>query len=431
MTDSEMKNVSENNFKIFGENHIFLAAGSLCALFITFFVSNADFTFQSKTTIFLSIVIFYLAFCYYIYFRQKRRAKIKTSESISENTDTIFNAEIEAKLLALEEANQYFGASLKPSDMFRLVASRIGEMISFDAGALFFVNQEKTELKIAFAVGENAKKLIGTEINLRKGLAGKTFQRGTAQTDEKLFLDKTVLSEELLKDFSKAIAVPLFHSDEIFGVLELFGAGENKFNQNSLRLLEAIGTRVAPLFLSSRAFETNLANALTDALTNLPNERAFFLVLENQIAESQRYRDERPLTILTFDIKNFADLNNRFGHTAGDRILEFAAGLLKQELRQMDFLARSMSDEFLAVLPTASEKITLEIIERVEKAFVSKTLEITPQEKINLKLNFGAASFGADGETPEQLLKHAILRKQQSKSAETSKILWFPKEFVN
>jgi len=137
------------------------------------------------------------------------------------------------------------------------------------------------------------------------------------------------------------------------------------------------------------------------------------------------------LAILTIDIKNFAEINEQYGHATGDRVLEYAAEMLKNQLRQMDFLARSVNDEFLAVLPTASDEITKEIIERVEKAFVSKPFEVLENEKIYLQLNFGAASFGKDGETLEQLLELAILRKQQSKSTESGKILWFPKEFVN
>src|SRR5207253_4107332 len=111
---------------------------------------------------------------------------------------------------------------------------------------------------------------------------------------------------------------------------------------------------VAPLVLSSMALERSRANALTDPTTDLPNERAFYLVLENQIAEAQRKQGDRPLTILAIDIKNFEDINRRFGHAAGDRALNFAAQLVKDNLRQMDFLARSTGDEFLVILPTAS-----------------------------------------------------------------------------
>ena len=227
------------------------------------------------------------------------------------------------------------------------------------------------------------------------------------------------------------MAVPLLQNSNTFGVLVFYGANKNYFDKNAQQLFEAVGTRVAPLFTASQAFEISLANALTDAVTNLPNERAFYLVLENQIAEAQRFRDERALTVLTIDIKNFDELNQQFGHATGDRILGYAAETIKNQLRQMDFLARASGDEFLTVLPKASDETTREIVERVEKAFVSKPFEVARGEKINLKLNFGAASFWKDGETAEQLLKHALLRKRQSKTAEENNILWFPKNYVN
>jgi diguanylate cyclase (GGDEF)-like protein len=183
--------------------------------------------------------------------------------------------------------------------------------------------------------------------------------------------------------------------------------------------------------LSSFAFEKSLLNALTDSLTNLPNERAFYLIVENKIAESQRFRETRPLSILTVDIKDFSLLNQQYGHAIGDRILAFAAKTIKEQLREMDFLARSTGDEFLAVLPTADEEITKEIVGRVERAFVSNQFVVSRQEKFNLALNFGAGTFWKDGETVSQLLQHARLRKQQSKSTEKSKVLWFPREYVN
>ena len=90
----------------------------------------------------------------------------------------------------------------------------------------------------------------------------------------------------------------------------------------------------------------------------MPNERSFYLVLENQIAQTQRNSRERPLTVLAIDIINFDEINRRFGHSAGDRILYYAAGTIKNQLRRMDFSARTTGDEFLAALPTASEEVS-------------------------------------------------------------------------
>ncbi len=427
-----MKNLSQNNLKSLGKSYLLLAIISLCALVVTFLVSNFNFKFETKLWVFVSVVLLYLLVCFIIYTRQKRNSQNSSTEI---SNDSIINIEIEGKLQALEEVHQFFGASLKSKDIFRLVASRVNEIIPFAVLVLYLANEEKSKLIVVSVIGEkfgeNTENFIGTEILSDKGFVGKTFQTLKAGFTEKLQFDRDIFPAEFLNNLSSAIAVPLIQNGEVYGVLALYAADENKLNHNSLELFEAVGARVAPIFYSSRAFEDNLANSLTDLLTNLPNERAFYLVLETQIAESQRFRDERPLTILTIDIKNFDELNQQFGHATGDRILEYAADNIKNQLRQMDFLARASGDEFLAVLPTASDEITREIVGRIKKTFVSKPFEVLRQEKINLQLNFGAASFWKDGETAAELLKHAYLRKQQSKTTENNNVLWFPKEFIN
>lgn len=423
----KMKNSTADN--VFFRSYYFnLAGSSLLALIVTFFVANSNLGFEIKSAIFLAIVIVYFVAFYAFQKRHTDNLQIEAESRISE---LVFNSEVENRLLALEEASEFFGASLEFPDMFRLIASRINELMPFAACALVLADEKKTNLKTVCAVGENARFLLNFETDFDKGLAGKTFVGQTARHEEKLLSDKFVLPEAALTNLESGLAVPLFQDGDVFGVLTLYGNTKINFNARSIELIEAVATRVAPLFLSSMAFERSVSNALTDALTKLPNERAFYLVLENQIAESERNRDARPLTVLTIDIKNFTELNQKFGHAAGDAILVFTANIIKGQLRQMDFLARSQSDEFLAVLPTASEDIALEIIERIEKAFVSNPYKISEQEKNHLQLNFGAATFWKDGETASRLLQHAHLRKQQTKTGHSNQVIWFPKEYVN
>ncbi|MGC2235349.1 MAG: diguanylate cyclase [Pyrinomonadaceae bacterium] len=428
----EKQKTQSNLPDFFSSRNIILPSVSLLALVATFFASVSNLTFEVKIGVFTAIIFFYILFCAVFYFRQKSNEKNSAFVKETKISDSIFTEDIERQLLALEDANRFFGASLKPADMFRLVGNRVGEIIPFASAALFSAAEDGQTLKAIGAVGANSRELANLEIGSLKGLAGKALVSRRIQADEKLLLEKSVISAELLKNLESAIAVPLLRNQtDVFGVLVLYGDRERKFEKSAPLLLEAIGERIAPLFISSLAFEQSLSNALTDSLTNLPNERAFYLILENQIAESQRQREQRFLTILTIDIKGFDALNQKFGHSTGDRILYFAADNIKAQLRKMDFLSRSMSDEFLIVLPTASETISQEIIGRIESAFKSSPFEIGGNEKIYLELNFGAATFIKDGETAPQLLQNARLQKQQAKSGASSKVLRFPKEFVN
>jgi diguanylate cyclase (GGDEF)-like protein len=198
-----------------------------------------------------------------------------------------------------------------------------------------------------------------------------------------------------------------------------------KVRDGERQLLEAIGSRVAPLILSAIEFDRSHHNALTDPTTALPNERAFFLVLENQLAEADRKRSDRPVTILAMDIKGFDDINRRFGYSTGDAILRHVSATIKESLRNMDFFARGLDDEFLAILATASKEISPDVIARVQAAFFGRRYKVDDSHSLELELNFGWAEFGSDGETATDVVKTARRRKAVTKHPETGTILSF------
>lgn len=414
----------ENNR--FGAVNPVIVAASTGALLATFSLGFADIGFIAELLIFIAILVAYLAVCTFLYFHRKSNYVVGETSS-----STLFDDDVENRLRALEDASRFFGASLKPADMFRLITSRVNELVPCAACALYCVSENGTRLKIEYADGESGRALKNFATDARNGLAGKALISRRIEFDENLTLEKTAIPPALLANFQSAAAVPLIRQNKVFAVFLLYFNELEKCDDRTRTLLDAVGERIAPLMASSMSFENSLSNALTDELTNLPNQRAFFLVLENQIAESVRYQSERALSMLAIDIKNFDDLNRKFGHASADRILAFAGENIKTQLRQMDFLARSGSDEFLAVLPTAEEKVAVEIIERLRRAFAEKYFDLDEKEKVFVELNFGAATFGSDGETAQQLLQTAVLRKHQRKSNDSGKVLWFPKEFVN
>src|SRR5215213_2348268 len=144
-----MKNLQNSSFsgKIAGYSIILTAVFSFAVIVATFFVSNCNFAFETKTTIFAAITALYPLLCAAFYFWQRTKlANFQTEQAVS-----AFNEEIESKLLALEEANEFFGASLKFSDMFRLVASRINEIVPFAACGLFLRSEDDNILQINYA----------------------------------------------------------------------------------------------------------------------------------------------------------------------------------------------------------------------------------------------------------------------------------------
>ena len=396
---------------------ILTVGASLIALAFTFLLADSNFDMGAKALGFAGIIGSFLSVCTLLYFRQTGRAKA----DIATRGLEIYNDQIDNGLLALGQANELFAGALKTSDAFRLTANRVKEFIAFQSIDLLLLDKTRTRLVVAEADGSDTRK--GFEIDLNEGIAGRSVRDRIVEIGTE--------SRSVGENVQPVVAVPLMHGAEVFGVLRMYFDSDFEMSAIDESVFDAIGTRAAPLILSSIAKEQSQANALTDVTTDLPNERAFFLILENQIAESMRKRDERPLTVLAFDIKDFDNINLRFGHAAGDDVLNFAARVLKDHLRQMDFLAHSAGDEYLAILPTASKEISQEIIARIHTGFFGRKLRLNDAESIEIELNVGWAAFGDDGDTPGQLLSVAQLRKGQSKSSKPNKVLWFPQELAN
>ena len=398
---------------------ILIVTASLIAIVATFLLANSGLEVGAKTRGFSAIIGSFLVVCVLFYFWQGRKQAAGPFEPLAE----FEHGDIDRQLTALDEANEFFAGALRAADTFRLIASRIKKVVPFQTIELLLMDQTRADLIVTEIDGTEVEGRKGLVKDLDNGIAGRCFLSRCVETGyERLSIGDAALP---------SVAIPLMHGLDVFGIFQLYFDQGYEIADEDLSTFEAVGSRVAPLMLSSIALERSQANALTDATTDLPNERAFYVVLENQIAEAMRNRDDRPLTILAIDIKEFDNINRRFGHAAGDRVLNFVAQTVKDNLRQMDFFARSIGDEFLAILPTASKEVSHEVIARIHTGFFGRKLKLTETDTIEIDLNFGWAAFGVDGETSDQLLGVARLRKEQSKSVVPSKVLWFSNELTN
>ena len=404
-----------------GPAQLALGVFGLLAPVLTFFLAVSSLADGIKILVLVLLAVTYSAVCFWSFRRSRESA---TASDDAPPT-------LEDNLEAISDAAEFFGPTLKPSDLFRLVFSRVGQIVPVTGGALFVESAVGHALEVRHATGPGADDLLQTSVGMESGLAAMAWISEEVEVDADLTLESQAMPAGVLVGIVSAAAIPMIHDGRVFAVLVLYSDQRFDAIPNCHSVLEAIGSRLAPLLISSMSFERSASSALTDKVTNLPNERAFFMVLENQLAESVRHRHDRPLSVLTIDIKHFADVNQSFGFAAGDRMLVFAAENLTSQLRKMDFLARSTNDEFLLVLPTASEKFASEIIQRIREHFATHPFGISETEDVKVWLNFGWATFWQDGETADQLLRSARVRKQQAKAEEPSKVLWFPKEYVN
>lgn len=137
--------------------------------------------------------------------------------------------------------------------------------------------------------------------------------------------------------------------------------------------------------------------ATTDALTGLPNRRAFYEALQKAVARAKRGTE---LTLVQADIDHFKLFNDRFGHHAGDEVLKIFAETIRTSLRSADFLARHGGEEFYFILQDTSRSRALEIVERIREQVQNIDTGYGP-----LTASFGIAHWIPAIQTDEQLLR--------------------------
>lgn len=171
--------------------------------------------------------------------------------------------------------------------------------------------------------------------------------------------------------------------------------------------------------------------AMRDELTGVWNRRFLKPFLERQIKVAQERGGQ--VTLLAFDIDNFKVFNDRYGHGLGDEVLKQTVRLLQAEIRDTDIVARVGGDEFVVVFWDAREKQdteakhpsdVLQATERFRQALKKQSFSIlTGEMPDTLSISGGLATYPGDGETADDLLRHADLAalasKQEGKNAIT------------
>ncbi len=141
----------------------------------------------------------------------------------------------------------------------------------------------------------------------------------------------------------------------------------------------------------------------TDSLTGLMNRRALTNSLIYEIDRAKRYNSE--LSLILCDIDNFKEINDTYGHDAGDRALHSIAAALKTILRKADIAGRYGGDEFMLILPETSVKGAEKIAEKILSAVRNAEMSFTEDKSIRLSLSIGLSKLEADSDTADSLIK--------------------------
>ncbi|MEN9317391.1 MAG: hypothetical protein RIS35_3784 [Pseudomonadota bacterium] len=172
--------------------------------------------------------------------------------------------------------------------------------------------------------------------------------------------------------------------------------------ESELRVANAaLGERVAEV---ERLSEELAVLANRDPLTDLYNRRHFQDSIAREIARCRRA--SQPMSLVLLDIDHFKSINDRFGHATGDEVIRRLGALLRETVRQEDFACRIGGEEFALLMPTMPGDVALKRAEAFRERFAALRVD-TDGGPIGITLSAGVATFPADGDSPDTLMREA------------------------
>jgi diguanylate cyclase (GGDEF)-like protein/putative nucleotidyltransferase with HDIG domain len=181
---------------------------------------------------------------------------------------------------------------------------------------------------------------------------------------------------------------------------------------------------IAPLVLVHRSLAVPQlqAEARVDPKTGLFNARHFAVALSEEIGRAQRF--ERPMSLIMADLDLLRDINNSYGHLAGDAVLKGIADVFRAQLRHYDVPARFGGEEFSILLPETPPEQAMEIAERIRRAVAQRTFDVeTSSEPIRATVSIGVAGYPKDGTDANELIHQADLAVYRAKLQGRNRVL--------
>ena len=346
---------------------------------------------------------------------------VKRSPAPAPDRPTDFLSSIAAarqEVQNLFELAQDLGNSLSLNETLSLLAIRLKRMIPYDSLAIYVLRDDK--LRAEYVNGENFRLFSALEIPMGQGLSGwvadnrKPIINGNPSVEPGYLNDETKFTT-----MRSALSVPLVGLNGTVSVLTLYHNERDAFTQDHLRILLAIAPKVALSIENALKYQQAESSAATDYMTGLPNARSLFLHLDGELARCRRLNS--PLVVLVCDMNGFKQVNDKYGHLEGNKVLHLVAEKLKESCREYDYVARMGGDEFVLVLPGLRLDQVQQKVQRLRSITQEAGREICGTD--NLSLSVGHALFPEDGADADQLLSEADRRMYMAKQKEKLNIV--------
>lgn len=326
-----------------------------------------------------------------------------------------------SELLLIRKASLHLTMNLSLDSVLEAILQGAMELVSADDTHVFLYEHGMLSFAAALFDGHQQRKPF---INPRpEGLTYKVAREGI-----KLVVND-MNSNPLFDDQpwnGSIIGLPLKTGNTVLGVMNVALRRSHIFSENEIQSLEFLADQAAIAIHNAKLYEQAQQEitdrkkaeeaikhmAHHDALTGLPNRRLFNERISLEIARSQR--NNQKIGVMLFDLDHLKKVNDSFGHSLGDLLLQAVAQRMLGLLRKSDTVARMGGDEFLLILPEMNQpEDAVLTAERILNAL--STPFLLEGNQINITTSIGIVFFPDEGTEVDTLIKKADIAMYNAK----------------
>jgi diguanylate cyclase (GGDEF)-like protein len=309
----------------------------------------------------------------------------------------------------LNELGQKAALVVNPKDLLPDICQQAQTAFGYELAHIDILHWDRRELVVEAEAGYGGE-LLGRRIALGEGLAGAAAETGESLVAD--FLATEAKYVPLQPGIRSGVSVPLKIQNQILGVFSLESRREHAFSSQDVLTTRALADQLAIALHNARTYQAAFEQAITDGLTGLKTHRYFMEAVEREWRRSTRSGQE--FSVIMLDLDQFKEVNDRYGHRQGDRVLRAVADVLSETVRQSSVVARYGGDEFSILMPEATAAQAGTLAERMRAKIESDPLLKTH----GVTASFGIGTFPVHGPTNEEVIRMAdasmYLAKNQS-----------------
>ncbi|MCR1899659.1 sensor domain-containing diguanylate cyclase [Irregularibacter muris] len=373
-----------------------------------FFQKNVQAIQINLTFITVALVLF-------LSYRGSYRNYIMAEKNLENNTNTI------KEILHLTDIIIKIPNT---EDLFDTILKKAVEIIKqAEKGSLIVLNMDN-ELEFKAVVGYDKEKIQNIKLNLEETFA---YIKTNGQLTKPCIIRNISAFNEAVLDQSKykalksaegltvktTLSCPIVIDGMLYGMINIDSSEINAFNNEDIDTMEFFSNQAGIVIKNHKLIDEVLYLSRHDSLTNVYNRRYFEELYLSFMEKTQE--SNRSFSLVYFDLDNLKNINDTFGHQAGDKAILSFVNTIKKNIRESDLLARYGGDEFIAIFFNADEE---SVKHRIHK--IKRLLDTTPVyahgKIVKVEFSYGIANYPEDNAELQNLIKKADKRMYEYKT---------------